>query len=374
MPLWCDRGYNHPMSSTPVSYPLRLTRIPGSPVVDADRRATFTVHAPDAREVVVVNQSDPEAMGAAEYPMTQDAEGVWTVTTNPCRPGFHYYQLRVDGFHGADPRAEHFFGWARWSSGLEVPDPDFDFHEPRDTPRGDVRMHWYRSQVTGETRRCLVYTPPGYDTEPGHRFPVLHLQHGSGEGELSWTMQGRANFILDNLIAEGRAVPMIVVMDNGYAPAPDAENRTNPRGDENFFEQLMVEDLVPEIDRSYRTVGTREARAITGLSMGAGQAQRIGFAHLDLFASIGGFSGGARDFDLETTFGGVFRDPDDFHSRVKLYWFGCGDLDRGFERGKAMHEALEAHGIRHHWHEMHGSHEWRVWRHHLHAFAPLLFR
>ncbi|MDD2380135.1 MAG: alpha/beta hydrolase-fold protein [Mariniphaga sp.] len=344
------------------------------PEIDDQNRATFTVNAPNAKEVKVINQSDEMAMGAAEYSLTRGENGIWTVTTKPCRPGLHYYKLSIDGFECADPQSQMYFGWARWSSCLEVPDKNISFYLPKNNPTGDVIIHWYHSKVTGNTRKCLIYTPPGYRHEMNKRYPVLYLQHGSGESELGWTMQGKVNFIMDNLIAEGKAVPMIIVMDNGYAPAPDAEDKNRPAGNSNKFEELVLQDLIPEIDANYRTLSARESRAIAGLSMGAGQAQRIGFGNLDVFASIGAFSGGSRNFDPNTSYSGVFKDAKKFNETVKLYWFGCGTLDRAYEGARSLHNELSKHGIQHVWHEMHGSHEWQVWRHHIHEFAQQLFK
>ncbi len=250
------------------AYPDSRSPFLPEPEVDAERRATFRVHAPNAREVKIINQSDAEAMGAEEYELEKGDDGVWTVTTEPCRPGLHYYKLSIDGFECADPRNHVYFGWARWSSCLEVPDPELDFYEPKGNPSGDIHLHWYPSTVTGTTRKCLVYTPPEYRGNPSKHYPALYLQHGSGESEMGWTMQGRTNFILDNLIAEERAVPMIVVMDNGYAPAPETENPRTLRGTENQFEETLLKDLIPNIDATFRTLKARDYRALAGLSMG----------------------------------------------------------------------------------------------------------
>lgn len=344
------------------------------PEVDNQNRVTFTVYAPNAKEVKVVNQSDEMALGAAEYNLTKGKDDTWTVTTKPCRPGLHYYNLSIDGFECADPNSQLYFGWARWSSCVEIADKRSTFYLPKDTPKGDIIVHWYQSKVTGNTRKCLIYTPPCYRDKNNKRYPVLYLQHGSGESELAWTMQGKVNFILDNLIAESKAVPMIIVMDNGYAPAPYATNKYRPSGDENKFEELLLRDLIPEIDSKYRTIDSRESRGLAGLSMGAGQAQRIGFNNLDVFATIGAFSGGMRTFDIDNTYSGVFKNSKLFNDKVKLYWIGCGNLDTAFENLKKFHNSLTDHGINHIWHEMDGSHEWQVWRNHIYEFAQKIFK
>ncbi len=346
------------------------------PEVDEQKRATFTVNAPNAREVKVISKSDSMAMGAPEYDMTRNEEGIWTVTTRPCRTGLHYYELSIDGARFSDPRSHMYFGWGKWTSCLEVPDGNIDFYHPKDVPRGEILCHWYPSKVTGTTRKCLVYTPPGYQKETRRRYPVLYLQHGAGESQLGWTMQGKVNFIMDNLIAEGQVTPMIIVMDNGYAPDPEAENPYRPRGEDNRFEDNLLQVLIPEIDSCFRTLPSAETRALAGLSMGGGQALRIGLPHPEVFGSVGTFSGGGGrrgTFDVKTSYGGVFKDTGRFNEAFSLFFIGCGTLERGYQAMKSMHETLSEHGVRNVWSGPVGSHEWQVWRHHLHDFAGHVF-
>lgn len=341
------------------------------PQVHADRRVTFQVKAPAARTMEVMPGGGANGLGKGPFAMTRNAEGVWSTTIGPVQPGFHYYWLLIDGVPANDPNSETFFGWGKQSSGIDVPDPALDYYDAKDVPHGDVRIHWYRSRVTGQVRRAFVYTPAEYDTNPRKRYPVLYLQHGAGESERGWTAQGRANFILDNLLAAGKAKPMIVVMENGYATRP---GQTGGRGNEAFAD-VVTGDLLPEIDRAYRTRPDRAGRAIAGLSMGGGQALQIGLANLDKFAYIGSFSGaGARDFDPAKSYGGVFADAAAFSKRVKLLWIGCGEQDFLYPASIKMHEALDKAGIRHTWMAGPGLHDWQVWRGHLHAFAPLLFQ
>lgn len=342
--------------------------------IHSDRSVTFRIDAPNAEEVKVLNQSDEAAMGAKEYLLEKGGDGVWTVTTKPCRPGFHYYELSIDGFRCADPASQAYFGWGRWSSALEIPDPNLDFYLPKDVLRGEVRYHGYQSVTTGTYRKCVVYTPPGYDRDIEKRYPVLFLQHGAGESELGWSMQGKVNIILDNLIAEGKARPMIIVMDNGYAATPGSANAHRPSGEDNRFTELVLNELVPMIDNYYRTTGNREERAIAGLSMGAGQAMNIGLNHPEIFASVGAFSGGMRRLDINESFNGIFKDPGKFNREMKLFWFGCGELDRAYESALKTHETLEKAGINHVWYPGPGSHEWQVWRHHIYEFAQFLFK
>ena len=344
-----------------------------TPEISSDNRATFHVYAPGAHEVKLINLGDSAALGKKEYTMTEDTSGNWTVTTFPCRPGLHYYEVSVDGFHASDPSAQCFFGWGKWTSMIEIPG-DEDFYLPKDVPHGEVREHWYHSSTTGTYRKCLVYTPPGYDRERGKRYPVLYLQHGAGESELGWTMQGKVNFIMDNLLAGGKAVPMIIVMDNGYAAKPGSENPERPYGPNNAFEQLVVGELIPMTDSCFRTLSDADHRAIAGLSMGAGQALSIGLAHPGLFHWIGAFSGAGRRFDPKTSYNGAFSDAGKFNRTYKLLWIGCGYLDGGFDTVKSFHEALDRNGIHNTWYEGPGSHEWQVWRHHIRAFGQLVFQ
>jgi len=344
------------------------------PKIETDRRVTFRVKAPNAKSVAVAGRAEDGGMnGNKPYEMTRGENGVSTVTTDPVRPGFHYYELIIDGWHCNDPASESYFGWGQQTSGLEVPDPSLDFYEAKDVAHGEVRSRYYRSQVTGAIRRAFVYTPPDYDRNPKQRYPVLYLQHGAGESERGWTAQGRANFILDNLLAAGRTKPMIIVMENGYATKGGEKPAAGAR-DNGAFEELMVRGLVPLIDSNYRTIADRNHRAIAGLSMGAGQALQIGLGNLGLFDSIAAFSGGGRDFDPRTSFGGVLADPVAANRRIRLLWLGCGTEDRGYASGKSFHEALTAAGIRHVWVEGPGSHEWQVWRKHLFDLAPRLFQ
>ncbi|MGC4053589.1 MAG: alpha/beta hydrolase-fold protein [Paludibaculum sp.] len=344
------------------------------PRIHSDLRVTFRLNAPQAKKVQVVPSGNGNGLGAGPFEMTRDDKGIWSVTTPPARPGFHYYQLMVNGFATNDPSSETFFGWARQTSGLEVPDRTTDFYDVKDVPHGDVRTHWYRSNVTQAWRRAFVYTPAEYESNPRKRFPVLYLQHGSGESERGWTMQGRANFILDNLIAANIAVPMLIVMDSGYAVKAGSPEAAGGRGN-SAFPEVVVNDLVPEIESKYRVISDRDHRAIAGLSMGAGQAMQTGFANLDRFAYVGAFSGVVRNFDVTTSYGGVFEDATAFNKKVRLFWMGFGDLEGDlYAAGKSAHAALDKAKVRHVWFETRGSHEWQVWRKSLYDFAPRLFK
>ncbi len=348
------------------------------PRIHADLRATFRLKAPDAHSVQVL-------IAHGKYEMTRAADGMWYVTTPPLVPGFHYYSFSVDGANVSDPSSHTFYGTGRDASGIEVPEAGVDFYQAKDVPHGEVRIRWYLSKVTGQWRRCFVYTPPDYDRNPQARYPVLYLQHGMGEDETGWVFQGRANFILDNLVAAGKAKPMIIVMDNGYArragdgPGPAAGGL---RADIGGFEDLMLNDVIPMIDGAYRTLADREHRAMAGLSMGGNQTCQLTLRHLDKFAWIGAFSGtgnglSTAPLDPKTFLGGVFADGAAFNSKARLLWIGMGTEEPDPFPGAigAFRNILDRAGVRYVYFESKGTaHEWLTWRRDLHDFAPRLFR
>ncbi|MDG3007921.1 alpha/beta hydrolase-fold protein [Paludisphaera mucosa] len=384
------------------------TNVPGAayPKVHADGRVTFRMKAPDASSV---------AFGFFDnrrYPGTKGDDGFWTATTDPQPPGFHYYRVFIGGAEVNDPSSRTFYGTGKDASGIEIPEKGVDYYLPKDVPHGEVRERWYYSKTTEAWRRVFVYTPPGYDAGRDARYPALYLQHGGGEDETGWPAQGRMAFILDNLIAEGKAKPMLVAMERGYArrpgeappsfgpPAPPAATAepgrpappaapaqgAPPRLDLSrmfgAFEDVMIKDLIPMIDATYRTIPDREHRAMAGLSMGGMQTFLIGLKHMDAFAYLGGFSGagggfGGAGFDPKTAHGGVMAQPDEFNSKMRLIWLGVGtaEPERMYAGVKGYHEALEKAGIKNVYYESPGtSHEWLTWRRCLHEFAPLLFQ
>jgi enterochelin esterase family protein len=345
------------------------------PRVHSDLRVTFRLDAPDARRVQV-------RIAHGSYDMTRAADGLWYVTTPPLVPGFHYYSLNVDGANVADPSSHAFFGAGRHGSGIEVPEQGVDYYEPKDVPHGEVRIRWYLSKVTGGFRRCFVYTPPDYDANPRTRYPVLYLQHGMGEDETGWVFQGRANFILDNLIAAGKAKPMIVVMENGYARRAGAPASGGPRPEIGGFEDVMLNDVIPMIDRTYRTVPDRAHRAMAGLSMGGNQTCHLTLRHLDKFAWTGAFSGTGNGLskaplDPKTFMGGVFADGAALNAKLKLLWIGMGTAEPDPFPGAigAFRKMLDQSGVKYVYFESPGTaHEWLTWRRDLNDFAPRLFR
>jgi enterochelin esterase family protein len=248
-------------------------------------------------------------------------------------------------------------------------------------PHGDVRVRWYFSNTTRTWRRAYVYTPAEYDRDRRVRYPVLYLQHGAGEDERGWTNQGRANFILDNLIAAGKAKAMVVVMDQGYATLPEAVQSPTTTGrstgQPSLFQQVVINDLIPMIDATYRTLPNKNDRAMAGLSMGGMQTLQITLSHLDKFSWIGSFSAPLRaGQDLKTAYSGAFADPAAFNKKVRLLWFGAGTAEEEMLKpAAAMHEELEKSGIKNVFYQSPGTaHEWQTWRRDLHEFAPLLFK
>jgi enterochelin esterase-like enzyme len=352
------------------------------PRIHDDFRVTLRFKAPGAKKVEVVGNFGLGKGGP--WQMQRGEDGVWTVTTPPVIPGFHYYWLSVDGVRTNDPDSDLFYGYGLPTSGIEIPEKGVDFYYPRDVPHGAVQSRWYPSKVTGQMRHILVYTPPGYETDLQRRYPVLYLQHGAGEDETGWVRQGHMNFLLDNLIAAGKAKPMIVVMEKGYAvkagspPVPAKKGKGGfGKGFFSAFEDVVVKELIPLIDSTYRTLPERDKRAIAGLSMGGAQAMQIGLNHLDLFSAVGAFSGaGAGKADPKTAYGGIFNDPAAFDRKVSLLYLHAGTAEEGaYQSAKRLYEMLKEAGIKN---VIFGDakglrHEWHTWRYALNDFAPRLF-
>jgi len=379
--------------------------IPGAPYpcVYPDNRVTFRVTAPDAEKVRI-------RLGPG-FDMSKGPDGLWYVTTPPQVVGFHYYTLSIDGAVVSDPATRTFFGSGFYNSAIEVPEPgaDGDYYQAKDVPRGQVRQQRYYSKITGAWRRAHVYTPPGYDTDTKTKYPVLYLLHGWGENEQGWHAQGHVDVIMDNLIAEKKAKAMIIVMDNlnavkpgesaalyfargnltqavptpppAVAPAPAGRAAGPGRGGRgslasSVFTQMMLTDLMPMIEQTFRVAPGRENRAMAGLSMGGAQTFGTALANLDKFAYLGGFSGssgGRGGFDPKTANDGVFADAAAFNKKVKLLFLGIGSMEG--PGTKTFSEQLTQAGIRNVYYESPGTaHEWLTWRRSFKEFAPLLFR
>jgi enterochelin esterase family protein len=350
------------------------------PRVHADLSATFRVKAPEATRIVVNFWSAPKVE------MAKQADGFWSARTQPLAPGLHYYTLLIDGAEVSDLNSHSFYGGNKDASAIEIPEAGVDYSDVKDVPHGEVRNFRYYSKTLQAWRRCFVYTPPGYDANLKARYPVLYLQHGGGEDETGWPKQGRADVIVDNLIAEKKAVPMIMVMDKGYAMKPGEQPPQPPGPGRRFrfnfstFEEVVIKDLIPAIDSSFRTLSDRDHRAMAGLSMGGMQTFQITMAHLDQFAYIGGFSGSGGlggEFDAKTAYNGVLADPAAFNKRVKLVWVGIGtkEPEMMYKGVNSFHNALTQAGIKHvYWESPGTAHEWLTWRRDLHEFVPLLFK
>jgi enterochelin esterase-like enzyme len=355
------------------------TNQPGKeyPQVNSEGRVRASISAPEALKV----QLD---ISAVKYDLTKDEKGVWTGDSNPQDEGFHYYQLWIDGAAVPDPGSLYFYGASRWGSGIEVPAKDQDFYALKNVPHGQIREHLYFSKSNNSMRRCFVYTPPEYDKDTTNRYPVLYLQHGGGEDETGWPNQGRTNLIMDNLIAEGKAKPFIIVMDNGTwrwpenVPRPKPGERPSgtwpPAGWADGFKKTMLEDIIPMIDANYRTLADQSHRAMAGLSMGGMQTKVITLANPDMFSQIGLFSGGSISID------DVNKAPG-FKEQVKLVFisYGSRELENGRTRfggdPKVDTDALESAGINTHFYiSPLTAHEWQSWRRSLHEFASLLFQ
>ena len=351
------------------------------PQVNSEGRVRVSIPAPQALKV----QLD---IGGVKYDLIKDEKGVWTGNSGPQDEGFHYYQLNIDGAQVPDPGSMFFYGASRWGSGIEIPAKDQDFYALREVPHGKVSQNLYFSKITDSWRRCFVYTPPDYDKNPSTRYPVLYLQHGMGEDETGWAVQGKANLILDNLIADKKAVPMIIVMDKGYATKPNqtpSQGGAAPAravGGMSAFEEVMIKEIIPMIDANYRTLADRVHRAMAGLSMGANQTIQITMNNLDKFSHIGGFSGTSNypnttPIDPATFQNGKFRDGEALNKQIKLFWLGLGTKEPNPFPGsvRAFRDMLEKVGVKYIYYESIGTaHEWLTWRRDLYQFAPLLFR
>ena len=364
------------------------------PCIHADGRVTFQVKAPLAQKVQIspaagrADNNGISGLGQGPYDMTKDANGVWSVTTPPARPGLHEYVMLIDGARVADPNGEVFDILNGRNSAIEVPDPNFDAIQIKDVPHGQVRYNWYFSKVTQKWRDVLVYTPPGYDTTPAKRYPVLFLMHGGGEDETDWFREGHANFILDNLIAAGKAKPMLIVMDTFNAeravpltnqPAVHQAPGGGPARPEpnTAIEEVIVKDTIPFIDSHFRTIADGYHRAIAGLSGGSNFALTVGGYNIDKFSYIGLFSRAPySEFDLKTAFNGSYTRPDEFNKKVHLFYWNTGTAEPAiYKYAHATTEELNKMGIKTVLKEEAGFvHEWATWRRALNDFAPRLFQ
>ncbi|HMP94774.1 MAG TPA: alpha/beta hydrolase-fold protein, partial [Phnomibacter sp.] len=321
------------------------------PCILPDNKVLFRVNAPQAQKVQV-------ELGRL-YDMQRNEQGVWTVETEPQDAGFHYYSLVIDGFKFADPASESFFGTGRMSSAIDIPEAGIDFYDIKEVPHGEMRNVSYYSNTTGAWRNLNVYTPPGYNMATSQRYPVLYIQHGGGEDERGWAVQGRTAQILDNLIAAGKAAPMLVVIPNGNVTKPGT-TATTPGYSEaamGAYKEELFENIIPFVEKHYRVKNNAANRALAGLSMGGGQAFYTGLRHKDKFAYIGVFSTGlfgginrqpgAPPFDAETVIPGLLSKPDNFNKALKLLYISVGQQDPRILPTQALMQTFTNHGLRH---------------------------
>jgi enterochelin esterase-like enzyme len=344
--------------NTPIVEDFKPTPVnqPGSPFpqVNSEGRVRTQILAPEAKKV----QLD---IGAVKYDMVKDEKGMWTGESAPQDVGFHYYQLNIDGASVPDPGSLFFFGACRWGSGIEIPSRDQDIFAVKDVPHGHVHEVLFPSKSTNTSPKAFIYTPPGYEKETSKRYPVLYLQHGYCENEYSWPNQGRANLIMDNLIAEGKAKPFIIVMTYGMT------NEISFGGLRNFdikpFQTVLVDELIPYVDSHFRTIADQKNRAMAGLSMGSMETKSITTNRPEVFSYIGLFSGAT--FKPEEV-----KDK----SSVKLIFQSTGSKERP-DAVKQSTEELKKAGINAAWYVSEGTaHEFHTWRRSLHQFAQLLFK
>jgi enterochelin esterase-like enzyme len=343
------------------------------PCILPDLRVAFKVNAPDVGKVQV-------DLGKI-YDMQKDDKGVWTVTTDPQVPGFHYYSLVIDGLRVADPASESFYGTGRMSSAIDIPEAGLNFYDIKDVPHGDIRSKSYFSKVTSTWRNVNIYTPPGYDNEVNKSYPVLYIQHGGGEDERGWAVQGKTDIILDNLIAEGKAVPMLVVIPNGNVVKPGTNAPGYTEEAMTAFKEELLENVIPFIENNYRVKSDASYRALAGLSMGGGQSFYTGLRNPDIFANVGVFSSGlfggimkqSAPFNPESVIPGILTQPESFNNKLKVFYISVGEQDPRIEPTKNLIQTFRSKGLKVEFASFPGGHEWQVWRKSLHDFAQKLF-
>ena len=372
------------------------------PMVNSQRMVRAQISAPEANSVKL-------DIGGVKYEMKKDANGVWTGESAPQDEGFHYYQLNIDGASVPDPGSKYYYGASRWGSGIDIPAADEDFYTVKNVPQGSVNEVYYYSSVTEQMRHGYIYLPAEYYANPTKKFPVLYLQHGMGENETGWGAQGKTGIIMDNLIAAGKAVPFIIFMDNGLnarkpgeqpqgfggfrpqGPRPAGGQRTQgaPQGGQRprmsgadfakmarrmggAFEEVLIKDIIPMVEKNYRVIADADHRAMAGLSMGGMQTHGITLNNPKTFAYVGIFSGGTIGADELT-------DVPDFKATNKVLFMSAGGKEKGMAEGEGSvinaAEGLKKIGINaHSYISPETAHEWQTWRRSLYQFAQLLFK
>ena len=368
------------------------------PMVNSQRMVRAQISAPEANSVKL-------DIGGVKYEMKKDANGVWTGESAPQDEGFHYYQLNIDGASVPDPGSKYYYGASRWGSGIDIPAADEDFYTVKNVPQGSVNEVYYYSSVTQQMRHGYIYLPAEYYANPTKKFPVLYLQHGMGENETGWGAQGKTGIIMDNLIAAGKAVPFIIFMDNGLnarkpgeqpmgfgGPRPGGprpQGGARPAGGQRprmsgadfakmarrmggAFEEVLIKDIIPMVEKNYRVIADADHRAMAGLSMGGMQTHGITLNNPKTFAYVGIFSGGSISADELT-------DVPDFKATNKVLFMSAGGKEKGMAEGEGSvinaAEGLKKIGINaHSYISPETAHEWQTWRRSLYQFAQLLFK
>ncbi len=344
-----------------------------SPDVMPDRRVVFRIYAPKAAEVSITG--DWITHGRAKSgPLEKDDSGVWSITLGPFVPDFYSYSFTVDGVRTLDPKNAWIKpGVVNISNMFEVPGVDEDYEATQPVPHGEVRIAWYQSKTLDAMRSMHIYTPPGYDNSK-EKYPVFYLLHGAGDDDSGWSTIGRAGFILDNLLAEKKAQPMIVVMPNGSMPPSDK----GPAYQADEFAGELLNNVIPYVEKNYRVIANRDNRAIAGLSMGGGQTLRVLPSNLDKFAYAGVWTmgiGRGATMSFEQDSAAFLDNPAKTNKELKLLWIAIGENDNVVGgSAKKLDELLTAKSIKHEFHITEGGHTWINWRHYLHDYAQLLFR
>lgn len=344
------------------------------PKILPDNRVVFRVEAPMAQKLQI-------DLGK-KYDMVKGENGFWTVTTDSQVPGFHYYSLVIDGVKVCDPASETFYGMGRMASGIDLPEKGVDFYLIKNVPHGDIRSKSYFSKTTGTWRNLNVYTPPGYDQNSNTTYPVLYIQHGGGEDERGWAVQGKTNIILDNLIAEGKAVPMIVVITNGNATKPGVNARGYNDEAMAVFKEELFENIIPFVEVNYRMKTGAKNRALSGLSMGGGQTFFTGLRNTNMFANVGVFStglfggikGSEAEFNTETIVPNILTTPQKFNKALDVFYSYVGEQDQRINHAENLLKTFNDNDLRVNLDYFPGDHEWQVWQKSLHDFAQRTFK
>ena len=344
------------------------------PKLYSDNKVEFTVRAPKAQKVQV-------DLGGTKYDMQKGEGGVWTVTTKPQVPGFHYYSLIIDGVSVADPASPSFYGCSRWSSAIEIPEEGMDDFEVQAVKHGEVRTVYYFSNVENAWRPLMIYTPANYDAVKVP-LPVVYIQHGGGEDHRGWMEQGRTAQIMDNLIAKGKAKPMVIVSSNSNVRSLNGGfgSGYSWEGMQTFRKELL-ENIIPFVEKNYKVRKDHKGRAMCGLSMGGGQSFYIGLRDPEVFANVGVFSTGmfggirgASNFDLEKEVPGILTDTHTFNKNFDVFFMTCGEQDPRIEYTRNIVKQMRNKNVNVRFNSYPGDHEWQVWRKSLHEFVQYLFK